>query len=358
MENIFCKMPSMDTLNTTRVIGKNLFHYNTYLTKLVYPGRDIDWRPNAVILVPDTTYHFGLLGSPLIHFPNNAPIMFTSPNMIPHEVLEEILRLSPTGRNLPAKILIAGPISVFAESQLRSKGLTTFRVTGDNPVEGAAEALEFRYRIPPEDMSGMKNIIIVSAEYYGEAVPAAYFAAHMGTPILFSFKNSLPEATRKKLMKYNDRNVYILGGANIISEDVIRSIRGIVKGQVDRIGGTSPYETAVNFSKYHDNKTMFGWNVNEKNGWSFSFGRIDSWGENIASCILAHLGKHTPLLYTEPQRLPEITKDYVLSLNPGESKPPKPPFMHGFILGYFDKISKNAQVDMEKALILHGKPPV
>ncbi len=96
---------AIDTADATRVLGSNPIEFNTYVTKMIYPSPEVEWRPNAIIPVPLTTYHYGLLASPIIHFPINAPLMFTDPNYLNPEIFLEILRLSPTGKNVPAKII-------------------------------------------------------------------------------------------------------------------------------------------------------------------------------------------------------------------------------------------------------------
>ena len=40
----------------------------------------------------------------------------------------------------------------------------------------------------------------------------------------------------------------------------------------------------------------------------------------------------------------------ILSVKPVENHPPKPQFMHGFILGGFYQISTNMQIELEEAL--------
>lgn len=349
-------MYSIDTSNTTRILGCNPIDFNIYATEVIYPDSMIDWRPNAIILVPITTYHFGLLASPIIHFPVNAPLIFTHPNFISSQTINEIIRLSPTGNYVPAKILIVGPISQLVETYLNYIGFSTKRITGVNPISAAGESLEFRYSIPPESMEGQENIIIVSAENHRESVLAAYFSAHMGVPILFTYRNMLPSVTEEKLNKYKNKNVFLIGNEYTISNQVLNKIKNTVTGIVDRIDGNSAYEIAINFSKYHSKKGMFGWNINEKNGWSFSFGTPDNWINNLSACIFAHLGKHSPLLFIEKETLPINTKQYILSLNPMEKHPPKPPFMHGYILGDFYTISQNTQVELEKALNLMVSP--
>jgi len=340
-----------NTLDTTRIMGDNPIEFNINATKTAYPSTDVEWRPNAVILVPLTTYHYGLLASPIIHFPVNAPLLFTNPFRLSTGILAEIKRLSPTGLNVPAKVIIVGPICPAVEMQLRNAGLSTIRVIGRDPVDTAGEALEFRYKVASKTSEGSDNIMIVPADSPTGCLHAAYFTAHMGVPILFSYEDRLPEATRGKLIKYNDKNVFVIAGKHLISDEVLNEIRGLVKGKVDRIGGSTPYECAVNFTKYYSPEGDFGWNINTRDGWSFCFGVPEDWVHVLSASIFAHIGKHSPILFIEPDNVPNVTKNYVLSLNPPEQHPPKPPFMHGFILGGYSKITHRAQVELEKILI-------
>ena len=74
--------------------------------------------------------------------------------------------------------------------------MSVIRVTGNDPVQAASEAMEFRYEMAPESMEGKENIMIVSADNYTESIPAAYYSAHMGVPILFTYRDKLPEITK------------------------------------------------------------------------------------------------------------------------------------------------------------------
>lgn len=345
-----CYMPSIDTVNTTRILGDFPLTFNNYVTKVIYPSPKVKWRPNAIILIPLISYHYGLLASPLIHFPINAPLIFTNPNYLSQETFNEIIRLYPTGKNVPAKILIVGPISKVIELQLLNAGLSTIRVTGNDPILAASEAMEFRYKMAPKSMEGKENIMIVSADDYMDCIPAAYYSAHMGVPILFTYKDKLPEITKQKLIKYKDKNIFIIGGEQTISDQVFNEIQNNVKSKVDRIGGDTSYEVAVNFSKYYSPESTFGFNINTKDGWAFCFGIPNNWAYNLSTCIFAHLGKHSPLLYIEPLLIPNVTSKYVLSVKPVETLMPKPPFMHGYILGGFQQISTKIQIELEEVL--------
>lgn len=344
-------MKVIDTADTTRLLGVSPIDFNIYVTRMIYPSSKVAWRPNAVILVPLTTYHYGLIASPIIHFPINAPIMFTNPYMLAPETLSEIIRLSPTGKNAPAKIIIIGPVYPLVENTLQNAGFSTFTIERDDPFNTAGEVLELRYQIPSASKEGNENIMLVSGEDYSECLHAAYFSAHMGVPFLFTYKNELPQVTRQKLQKYNTKNVFIIGSEHTVSNKVFNEVAGIVNGKVDRVAGNTPVEAAINFARYYSSEGMFGWNINRKDGWAFCFGNPTNWPENLVACIFAHLGKHSPLLYTYTDQLPKPTGDYVLSLNPIEKHPPQPPFMHGYILGGYDKVSFNTQVELEEVLI-------
>ena len=343
--------PAIDTVNTTRILGDTPLAFNNCVTKVIYPSTKVKWRPNAIILVPLVSYHYGLIASSLIHFPINAPIVFTNINVLSQETLNEIIRLSPTGKNVPAKILIVGPISSMIEIQLLNSGFSVIRITtGKDPIHAAGEVMEFRYKITSESMEGKENVMIVSADNFTESIPAAYYSAHMGVPILFTYKYKLPEITRQKLVKYNTKNIFIIGGEQTISNQVFNEIQGMIKAKVDRIGGNSCYEVAVNFSKYYSVEGMFGWNINTKDGWAFCFGPPNNWPSNLAASIFAHLGKHSPLLYIDPLKMPNATSEYILSIKPIATHPPKPKFMHGFILGGFQQISYHIQIELEEDL--------
>lgn len=45
-----------------------------------------------------------------------------------------------------------------------------------------------------------------------------------------------------------------------------------------------------------------------------------------------------------------MTNEYILSVKPIATHPPKPQFMHGFILGGFQQIPVNTQIKLEENL--------
>lgn len=129
----------------------------------------------------------------------------------------------------------------------------------------------------------------------------------------------------------------------------------MIDGKVERISGSDPYSISVNFAKYQSPTDNFGWKHNKKDGWAFTYGEPGKWYNIISAALLAHLGKHTPLLLTGRYNLPAIVGDYVVSVNPDKPIPAIPPHMHGYVLGGFNDISLNAQVEIEKVTDIKGK---
>jgi len=342
--------PVKDTANTTRIMGSNAISFNIHVTQMIYPMPEVEWRPNAVILIPLTSYHYAMIASSLVCFPINAPLLFTYPNGLHPDTLQEIERLSPSGGEAPAQAIMVGPIAETVQKQLESTGYTVRHIEGGDPFTAAAEVLEFRNAFPPRSMAGNENIILMAADSPDVCLHTAYYAAHSGVPILFTLKDRLPDVTRNMLLKYNNRNVFLVANERMISNGVMEEVKQLTYGMVDRIGGSTLADCAVNFAKYRSVVGRFGWDMNRTDGWAFCFGTEYDWAEVLAACVFALLGKNAPFLFIEPSGIPDITFNYVLSLKPHAVCPPRPPYMHGYILGEFEKITRQTQVEIERLM--------
>lgn len=344
-----------NTLDTTRVYADNSIKFSITVSRITYPNKEVSWRPSAVILVPIETFQFGFMGASLIHFPINASFLLTGADELFPETLEEILRLSPTGEKASAQVFLVGPLSQRIEGQLNRYGLRTLRIGSQDIFKSATQVAYFRLVVvPPDTETGKKHVIITAAETCEEALPAPYFSAHMGVPIIFVMKHFIPEDTLKFLEEFRDRSYTIFGSERTISRDVENKIAKIVK-YVERIPGSNSFEISVNFSRKPESNLALGWGRNvPRQGNAFSFGTIQSWQKTLAGLLFAHMGKHTPLLAISPDMVPHEVKEYITVLNPAAPMP-EPPFMHGYILGDYQDITFNTQVELEELLILKEK---
>lgn len=181
---------------------------------------------------------------------------------------------------------------------------------------------------------------------------APKYAMHQGIPVLLTKRMDIPAPVQHFFRSHPEMNVYIVGSESTISTDVERSLHRLTEGKVVRISGKSPYEISVAFSKFFDPETGIGWNRQEKGqGDAFSFVNRKDWRLAIVSGLFYHLGKHAPLLLTRTKAIPDVVKDYLLFLRPAMKRPPRPPFMHGFVFGNFDSITYQSQIEIEESIV-------
>jgi putative cell wall-binding protein len=334
---------SENTPNTTVFRGNNPFETGAAVANSVWNDPDEPMkRPGAVMLArgDGLNYPEALISSPLSHFPQNGPVLLTEPVRLNPITAQTLLRLRPTGKNLPAQVIVVGSLPAMIDYEVQQLGFTVCRINGGEPAATAALIW---------DILGPKcNIILVSGETFEEALPAGGWAAHMGDPILLTCRNNLPMATAEAIRR-KQPNVFILGSTKTIAAEVEEQVRYLTCGLVERISGRDPFEIAVNFTKYNSPKGDFGWGIIEKQGWSFRFSRYDDWTSSLGGNPLSHMGKHSPLLLIQPETVPETVKKYIMSVNPVHPEP-KPPYMHGFIVGFNGSIACPVQFELDDLL--------
>ncbi|AWK52562.1 cell wall-binding repeat 2 family protein [Clostridium beijerinckii] len=326
------------TLNTTRICGTDSVDTSIEVSRIGFTNM----KPNAVILINENEVFDGIAATSLVHHPINAPILFTDGDSLSKETLNEIQRLSPKGYK-GVHVILVGNISKNVSSELNHYGFRTHHIKGRNHYETAC--------MIPSMREELKNILIISGEDYSEGIVAGYWSAHHGDPILFVQKNNIPYCTGEVIKKMNDINIYIIGSTKTVSETVERSLSKMDNvNNLNRIDGETPYDISVNFAKYKDSKTEFGWDRNYKEGHAFTFGNLNYPMKIIAGVLFAHMGKHTPSLLIRKDRIPAAIEGYIKSVKPLPKDMPMPPFMHGFILGHIEDISYDTQIMIEDIL--------
>lgn len=327
------------TLNTTRICSNNPMDTAVKVSKIGFSRM----KPHAVILVNKNEVFHGIAAASLVHSPINASLLFTNGNTLSPKTLNEIRRLSPKGYK-GIHVILVGNISRNISLTLNYYGFRTHHIIGLNHFETACKI--------PSIREEFKNILMVSGNDYSEGIMATYWSAHHGDPILYVQRNNIPYCTLESIKKMHNINVYVIGSTKTISEEVEKAISqlGNVK-HIDRIHGDTPYDIAVNFAKYKDPETGFGWGRDYTEGHAFTFGTLNHPMDIIAGVLFAHMGKHTPLLLTANNMVPPIAEKYIKSVKPiPQKKIPSPPFMHGFILGDMSSITYPTQVMIESML--------
>lgn len=89
-------------------------------------------------------------------------------------------------------------------------------------------------------------VVIATAENYPDALVAGPLAGALSAPILLTSRASLQEDVAAEIVRLGAEHVILVGGTNALSPQVVADLEaiGISAGEIERIGGSSRYETS------------------------------------------------------------------------------------------------------------------
>jgi hypothetical protein len=372
-------VPTIATKTTTRLYGASPFEEAVSVTQHIWPAVVPANDPTENNNVPDRPWGLTLLtpddpltaitAVPLLHFPDDAPILYVTATGIPQVTMNEIKRLGDTGisryDNVDA-FLVGAAANPAVESQLKAAGLKYVEVTAPSVPELANKVDQLYGSIQNPDTgvadmgNGVQNVMIGSLDGtdYRYLLPATHWVAHMASGLLWVNRNSVPQATIDALKRRNGRaRIYLFGGAAQISSAVARQLAAY--GPVIRITNDdivdfnapptdNPVDTAIAFAKMWDPSGMVGWKITGP-GHGFTLVNIDDWQAAVASAPLSHLGFHAPLLFTDSAgKLPPAVEGYLKAVAPTYlTTPADGPYNMTYVIGSWSQISwpQQARVD-------------
>ncbi|MCX7950395.1 MAG: cell wall-binding repeat-containing protein, partial [Clostridiales bacterium] len=165
----------------------------------------------------------------------DAPILLVSKDSLSEKVKKEIERLNPSN-----VYIVGGPnvISENIEKQVKAvvSNAAIKRISGNNRYETSVKTAQ--------NINSSGKVVLAYGEDYADALSVAPFAAKMGMPILLVNKSSM-DSSVKSYLKNNDINtVYIVGGVNVISDDVKKQVSELVpSANIERIFGDNRFAT-------------------------------------------------------------------------------------------------------------------
>jgi hypothetical protein len=373
----------VDSKTTTRLYGEDPFQVAVAVTQHIYPG----WRdPNApgetdqvadrpwgiTLITPDDPL-VGISAVPLVHFPNDAPILFVTEDGIPQITYDEIVRLQDTGivRLNNTDIIAVGA----AANQNVLDRLATIDLAGNPPkvatitgtdVFDLANKIDIYYGavqnpdtgVPQmggsasEGGNGVMDVFICSAD--GDAwqycLPATHFSSHMPVAIQWVTGNTIPDATKAALERRMGRGfLYVMGGPDVISAELVKELN--TYGATMRVTNddpvafntppeNSPVRTAIAFAKMWDPMGMVGWDITGP-GHGFTLINLNDWQSAVGSSILSHLGFHAPLLINDSAtELNADVQTYLTSVAPTfKTTPANGPYNMTYVMGDYDTLA-------------------
>jgi hypothetical protein len=370
-------VPTIGTKTTQRLYGANPFQEAVSVTQHVWPAalplnapnennNDPD-RPWALTLLTPDDPLTAITAVPLLHFPDDAPILYVTRNGIPKVTLNEIKRLGDTGisryHNVDA-FLVGAAANPAVKRQLKAMGLIYSSVTAPN-IPALANTVDKLYGSienpdtgVPNMNGGMENVMIGSMQSYKYLLPATHWVAHMASGLQWVNQNSVPAATIEALKRRNGQaRIYLFGGPQQISGAVAKQLSQY--GTVQRVTNddivafnADPMDTAVDtaiaFAKMWDPAGQVGWKITGP-GHGFTLVNINDWQGAVASAPLSHLGFHAPLLFTSSSgTLPPQLNAYYKSVAPTyTSTPADGPYNMSYVIGSWKQVTWPLQAHVD-----------
>ncbi|MBO3443036.1 cell wall-binding repeat-containing protein [Clostridium sp. CCUG 7971] len=174
------------------------------------------------------------------------------------------------------------------------------KLIGDNRSHTAAKISQEGWK------DGADKVILVNGNAIADGITATPLATTMNAPILLTNNGGIPQNTKDELARLNPKDIIIIGGESVVSNNVENELKTITASNVLRIAGKNRYETSLKIAKeiddYHDVEKIF-----IANGYQ---------GEVDALTIAAKAGEDKqPIILSEKTKLPEITYNWLKNEN-------------------------------------------
>lgn len=132
-------------------------------------------------------------------------------------------------------------LAVLLTSQVSAATLED-RLAGNNRYETGSE-------IVSKGWTTSDYAVIASGEGFADALCAAPLAKKYNAPILLTGKNTLDPNTKNQLERLEVKNVLVVGGAGVVSDNVLSEI-GKMDIEITRISGSNRFETSLQVAKH------------------------------------------------------------------------------------------------------------
>ncbi|WP_418223266.1 cell wall-binding repeat-containing protein [Clostridium isatidis] len=204
-------------------------------------------KSETVIVAYGYGFADGLAATPIASY-YNAPILLVEKNSVPEAVKNEIKRLGAKN------IIIVGGTDVVTsnvEKQLKNLGISKVtRLGGQDRYETALKIVKYI----DSNLYDVENIIVSYGYGEADALSAAPVSGRDRMPIILVDKNSVPSSVNNWLKEENINNAYIIGGIEVVSNNVLNQLNKITKQDIskNRLGGETRYETnAMVINKFY-----------------------------------------------------------------------------------------------------------
>ena len=171
-------------------------------------------------------------------------------------------------------------------------------LVGTNRYDTAIKLSQSQY-------SAADTVIIVNGGAMADGLGATPLAKFKNAPLLLTETNSLPDSTIREIKRLNAKNVIIVGGAGVVSDNIKLQLQKLVSN-VERIYGSDRYGTSLEVAKYIDKNCYHVSNIVISNGY----------GEADALSIASVAGRdNMPIILVGNNNIPSATYEWLKNKN-------------------------------------------
>ncbi|ABS04479.1 cell wall-binding repeat-containing protein [Kineococcus radiotolerans] len=219
-------------------------------------------------------------------------------------------------RSVVALVLAGAAVLTAGGSAAAGTPVTAHRTYGADRYATAAYL---------ENYASRDTAYIVTGEKFADGVTAGALAGQPGSNLFLTSRGQLPDAVRKVIGYY--RNVVVVGGADVVSADVVTWLQQNTRARITRVEGRDRYETATRLSA-----TAFSPGVSNV----LVATGLDYADALSASAVAATTG--VPVLTVPGTSIPESTRLELLRLAPQRIT----------VLGGEASVSRDVAVDLQQ----------
>ncbi|WP_052356467.1 cell wall-binding repeat-containing protein [[Clostridium] dakarense] len=231
----------VDTGNMKDIKLKKLIGNNRYDTAVKVSQEAFQNKVDSVIIVNGSSYSDGLSSGPLASVTNSSTLLARK-DKLPNETKNELIRLKPS------KIYIIGGPNAIQESVVNEISNTIsipreniIRIAGDNREDTSLQIAKYM-----QNITNVSTLYLVNG-YKGEADAMSVLskACKDKQPIVITNGNKLKEESIKFIDDLGTKDIYIIGGEQVMSRNIINSVENIANTSLEskRIYGVNRQET-------------------------------------------------------------------------------------------------------------------
>lgn len=233
-----------------RIEGADIYANAVEVAKAMYPNGlvygEFDTYKDIVVATSQDDKLADALTAGSVASVFDGPLLVIDGKTIP-AVVEDYIRTSGATRI----IVVGGPSTISDDvvTKLEALSASVLRISGDNRYETAVEAAK-----KVMNATGGDSVLLANGQgndKFVDALTVSAVAGEWGFPVILTEADKLPKESAAFLSNNDVANVFVIGGVNTVSEEVVRGINAAVESgtTIERVAGDNRFATAVEIAK-------------------------------------------------------------------------------------------------------------